>query len=78
MLFWFKSKVEWNATLNGSPKIIIGQLLAIEPWVPNFVLGMDVVKIRGGNWVRLSRIWVGSKIINQNLIYLLNKSKIQT
>ena len=45
MLFRFKLEANWDATLDGGPWIIIGQLLAVEPWVLDFVPRTDVVKM---------------------------------
>lgn len=44
-LFQFKSEEERGTILHGGPWVVIGQLLALEPWVPNFMPGTNFVKM---------------------------------
>lgn len=43
LLFQFKT-VERDSILHGGPWVVAGQLLAIEPWVPDFVPSFNIVK----------------------------------
>lgn len=43
--FYFKSEKECDAILHNGPWVVAGQPVAMEPWVPDFVMG---VNIRGG------------------------------
>ena len=42
-MFHFQTAANRDAEINGGSWFVAGQLLAIEPWVLDFVLGMDLV-----------------------------------
>lgn len=54
-IIWFKSETDCKGIFNGGPWFIAGQLLAVEPWVANFVPSANMVQ-RTMIWIRLSRL----------------------
>ena len=50
-LFFFQSKVDC-AIVKGGPWFVACQLLAVEPWMPDFMPGANVVR-RMMVWIRL-------------------------
>ncbi|XP_038979962.1 uncharacterized protein LOC120110087 [Phoenix dactylifera] len=50
----FRGEEDWNAAIVDSP-LVAGQVLAMEPWASNFVLGVDLVK-KMLVWFRLASL----------------------
>lgn len=57
LLFRFKSEEEQDNILNEGPWIVVNQLLAGEPCVPDFVLRINIVK-RTTVWLRLPSLTI--------------------
>ncbi|XP_038983021.1 uncharacterized protein LOC120110982 [Phoenix dactylifera] len=51
----FGSTADRDRALNGGPWVVAGQLLAMEPWMPEFVPGEVAVKM-AAVWLRLPRL----------------------
>lgn len=52
LLLKFKSEKECSLVLNGGPRFVAGQLMAMEAWMPDFVLGRQSIQ-KVVVWLRL-------------------------